>query len=378
MKKKHEQMQKIIVNGANGFVASNFILELLKCDYEIVALVRNGKKLTAQQRMYQILEETNPGKRLNYNNLKIFSYSLLAEDYSLAKKEAETIFSGNVIFFHFAACLKFSAKDREKIFRTNVDGLENSIRFFQKYADPYSRFIFISTAYSCGKFSSLFEEKFYPEQEKSHFRNYYEQSKRVAENVMKKHIESGRLNGYVVRLSQVVGNNKTGVTRTNYGIFDLAKRLYNIASLHPNNTLRIKVDPNGTQNLIPINRVVDVLINLLKINDLPRVINLTAKKGVKNETIAECINSHLPMKIILDKSLKKTSMNSLERMIAVGMSFTGKYTGINMLFENKNMDKIMLSENSEITKHSLCKMIDYFIGELTDNSKGLKKSKTNS
>jgi len=57
-------------------------------------------------------------------------------------------------------------------------------------------------------------------------------------------------------------------------------------------------------------------------------------------------------------------MNSLERMIAVGMSFTGKYTGINLQFAHKNLDKIMLSENNQITKHLLCKIMDYFIGEL--------------
>ncbi|SHI32518.1 Nucleoside-diphosphate-sugar epimerase [Tangfeifania diversioriginum] len=371
-------MQKIVINGANGFVASHFIRELLEQNFEVIALVRNGENLSAQQRMQQVLEEISEKKGVDFSKLKVYSYSLFDENYSLTQEQIDTIFDGNIQFFHFAASLKFSAKDKNTIFETNVDGLKNSVQFFQKYAKPDSRFIYMSTAYSCGKFSGVFEEKFYPEEEKSHFRNYYEQSKRVAENVMMEHIESGRLNGHVVRLSQVVGNNKTGVTKTNYGIFDLAKRLYNISSLHPNNTLRIKVDPDGTQNLIAIDKVVEALMNLLKINDLPQIINLTAKKGVKNETIAECINRNLPMKIILDKNLQKTSMNSLERMIAVGMSFTGKYTGINLQFAHENLDKIMISENNEITKHSLCKMMDYFMGELADSSSSLKNSKTNS
>jgi nucleoside-diphosphate-sugar epimerase len=369
MTSKHKQMQKIVINGANGFVASHFILELLERNVEVVAFVRNGENQSAQQRMQHVLEEINEKKRVDFSNLKVFDYSLTADDYSLDKNQIEDIFNDTVQFFHFAASLKFSAKDKKKIFETNVDGLKNSIRFFQKYAKPDSRFIFIGTAYSCGKFPGVFQEKFYPEEEKSHFRNYYEQSKRIAENVMKEHIESGRLNGHVVRLSQVVGNNKTGVTKTDYGIFDLAKRLHNIASLHPGNTLRIKVDPNGTQNLISIDKVVEALMNLLNINDLPRIINLTAKSGVKNETIAECINRHLPVKIILDKTLQKKSMNSLERMIAVGMSFTGKYTGINLQFEHKNLDKIMLPADNEITKHSLSKMMDYFMQELAEGSK---------
>jgi hypothetical protein len=165
-----------------------------------------------------------------------------------------------------------------------------------------------------------------------------------------------------------VGDSKTGITKTGYGIFDLAKRLYNIASLHSNNTLRIKVDPNGTQNLISIDKVVEVLMNLLIISDLPQIINLTAKKGVKNETIAECINRNLPMKIILDKTLQKKNMNALERMIAVGMSFTGKYAHINLQFDHRSLDKIMRFDNSEITKRSLCRMMESFIHDLQENN----------
>jgi hypothetical protein len=161
---------------------------------------------------------------------------------------------------------------------------------------------------------------------------------------------------------------KPALPKPGYGIFDLAKRLHKIASSHPDNSLRIKVDPNGTQNLIPIDKVVEALMNMLNTSELPRIINLTAKNGVKNETIAECINRHLPMKIILDNTLKKKSMNSLERMIALGMSFTGKYAEINLLFENKNLDKIMFSDNNEVTKVSLCKMMENYFSQLEGKS----------
>jgi len=38
--------------------------------------------------------------------------------------------------------------------------------------------------------------------------------------------EEHGLNGYVIRLSQVVGNNETGVTRTDYGILQNARVFY--------------------------------------------------------------------------------------------------------------------------------------------------------
>jgi nucleoside-diphosphate-sugar epimerase len=372
MRTKHKQMQKIVINGANGFVASHFIRELLKRNYEVVAFVRSGKKRSSRQKMTDALDEINIDKSLNYNNLEVFDYGLNSEDYTLEKEQIESIFNGNVQFFHFAACLKYGTKDRETIFKTNVDGLENSIRFFEKYAQPGSRFFFISTAYSCGKFSGLFEEKFYPNQDISHFRNYYEQSKRVAENVMKEQIERGKINGHVIRLSQVVGDSKTGVTKTGYGVFDLAKRLHGISVKYPDQTLRLKVDPEGTQNLIPIDRVVETLIKMLKASDLPQIVNLTAKHDVKNEIIAQCIGKQLPVTIVLDKTLQQKNMNALERMIAVGMSFTGKYARINLQFDHKNLDQIIRSDNNGVTKRSLCRMMESFIYELSGNKTSVK------
>lgn len=357
-------MQKIVINGANGFVASHFILGLLQRNYEVIAFVRNGKKQTARQRMLKVLNEINSGNKADYSRLKVYDYSLFDENYSLTKEQIETIFAGEIQFFHFAACLKFSAKDKEKIFETNVEGLKNTVQFFQKYATSDSRFNFISTAYSCGKYSGVFEEKFYPNEDKSHFRNYYEQSKRFAENVVREHIEAGRLKGHVVRLSQVVGNSKTGVTKTDYGIFDLAKRLYKISILHPGNALRIKVDPDSTQNLIPVNVVADALFKMAAESGLPPVIHLTAKNGVKNETIARCLNKYLPLTIITDKKLTKKNMTRLERMMAVGMSFTGKYTQSNLLFDNNNLHKIMPAQVDDVTEASLCRMMAYFFEQL--------------
>jgi hypothetical protein len=95
---------------------------------------------------------------------------------------------------------------------------------------------------------------------------------------------------------------------------------------------------------------------------------------VKNETIAECINRNLPMKIILDKTLQKRNMNALERMIAVGMSFTGKYAHINLQFDHRNLDEIMRFDNYEITKQSLCRMMDHYIYELKGNGRAEKKT----
>ena len=268
------------------------------------------------------MAESRDGEYTDSTNLKVFNYSLLHEDFLIPQEQLEEIFSEEVDYFHFAASLKFNLKSKEEIFKTNVNGVQNSIDVFSKFAKFNSRFFFIGTAYSCGRFSGLFEEKFYPNEEIDKFRNYYEQSKRFAENVVKENIYKNDLNGHIIRLSQVVGNNKTGVTKTDYGIFDFAKRIRSLAFRNPNQTVRVRVDPISTQNLIPINTVVNYLLRTVKVKHVPVIMNFISKKQVKNIHIIKSINNLLPINIVPIEKFAPNEMNALERIISAGMTFT--------------------------------------------------------
>lgn len=356
-------MRKIILTGANGYVASHFIRELLNRNYNVVALARDGDKKTAHEKMKNVLAKTGPSENGNPGNLQVYSYSLLNKDFSLTPEQLEKTFGDEVDFFHFAASLKFQARNRDEIFKTNVEGTENAIETFLKNSKPGSRFFYISSVYSCGKFPGVFEEKFYPDENIGKFRNYYEQSKRLAENTVKKHIEKNNLNGYVLRLSQVVGDNQSGVTKTDYGIFDLVKKIYTVSANYPNKTLRIRVNPESTQNMIPIDCVVSYLMQITEKREIPRILHLVGKNPVKNDQINQCIGNLLPVNLVQDKTLDRKNMNSIERIVAAGMSFTGSYANTHLVFDRKNLDNYLSPNGNEITEQSLHKMIKYFIQE---------------
>jgi len=361
-------MKRIIINGANGYVASNFIRELLEMEYEVIALVRGTQKYSAEERMNDALTEIAGGQYI-YNNLKIYNYSLLDEDFGLAEGQADKIFNKEADYFHFAASLKYDMKSREEIFKTNVGGLTNSLEVFTRYAQPGSRIFFISTAYSCGITPEPFKERFYDNEDISHFRNYYEQSKRFAENVVKTYVETKRITASIIRLSQVVGHNKTGVTATDYGIFDFARRIYSLAHRNPHKALRVKVDPAATQNLIPIDTVTGYLVRMLQLRELPVIFNLTARQPVRNEIILNSLSNLLPVRIIADKSLRQEEMNPYERIISIGMSFTGSYTNTDIHFETGNLDKLRLEERNEPTDQSVHRMLEYFINKISGKKK---------
>ncbi len=357
-------MRTIIINGANGYVASNFINNLLKSDYMVIALVRANKQ-DPEERMNDVLAHINDGKDINTANLEVYEYSLLDNNFSMNKNVLKSIFSNDVDYFHFAASLKFDKKSVDEIFSTNIDGVKNSIQVFSDYATCNSRFFYIGTAYSCGKFTGLFEEKFYANKDISAFRNYYEQSKRFAENIVKENIEKNKLNGHIIRLSQVVGNKRTGVTKTDYGIFDFAKRIYSLANRYPNEIARVHVDPESTQDLIPIDTVTEHLTKVVEKKDIPVIMNFVSKNPIRNSFIIETINQLAPIHIIPLRNLERNDMNPIERLISAGMSFTESYAFTNVSFDTLQRDKFMKCMETGPDNNSIAKMLYYFIEKIS-------------
>lgn len=357
-------MRTVIINGANGYVASNFINDLLKQHYKVIALVRgNGKD--PEDRMSKVLAHINDGKEINTSNLEVYDYSLIDRKFSMNENVLKSIFSGSVDYFHFAANLKYDEKSVEEIFSTNVDGVKNSVQVYLKYATESSRFFYIGTAYSCGRFSGLFEEKFYENKDISAFRNYYEQSKRFAENVVRTNIQNNGLNGHVIRLSQVVGNQETGVTKTDYGIFDFSKRINSLANRYPNEIVRVHVDPEATQNLIPIDTVTGQLIKVVEEKEVPEIMNFVSKNPVRNSFIIDTLNELVPIQLIPVKNLEPNTMNPIERRISAGMSFTESYVSFDVLFDTRQRDTFLKNAETGPDNKSIAKMMEYFIGTLS-------------
>lgn len=358
---KDNEMHKVVMSGANGYVASNFIVELLKLGYRVVALVRSKKSLSARQRMVTTLHEMGEIDPKAFERLEVYDYSLFEENFNLPAEQLRQIFSGKIHYFHFAASLKFDISSKEEIFGTNLQGVKHSVETFMRYSGSGSRFYFISTAYSCGKFEGIFEEKFYRNQGISAFRNYYEQSKRYAENVIRDYLEKDKLNASILRISQIVGNRETGVTNTDYGIFDFAKRIQRIAMRNPGIKLRLQIDPDCTQNLLPIDTVVSYFTQIIQNERLPAVLNLVSRNPIFNRDILKSLEQLLPIHLEANIDLKPSEMTALEKIIALGMSFTGAYIDINPQFDTANLDRVIWNKQPEVTRREIHQMLEYFL-----------------
>lgn len=354
-------MRRIVINGANGYVGSHFACQLLKEGFQVVALVRSRKTASASERMETALRKIGCEKLLGVDRLEIYAYKLLSENLDLSNDSLNKIFDGKVDYFHFAANLKYDARSHDEIFAANLDGLRHSIEVFRRFHSPSSRFFFISSAYSSGVIQQTFKEEFYPNQEISHFRNYYEQSKRFGENLLYDYKIKNLFPAHIIRLSQVVGDNQTGITDTHYGIFDFVKKVYQISKQFPNENIRVNVNPEATQNLIPIDTVIYYLMASVIRDDLPSVMNFVSNYPIENKIILGIINDILPVKLLSVPGMKKEEMTVPERIVYSGMSFTGSYINTKLTFETTQRDRLVFIHPHEITYDTLRSMLNYYV-----------------
>ena len=161
----------------------------------------------------------------------------------------------------------------------------------------------------------------------------------------------------------------TCVSKTAYGSFEFAKRIYNLANRYPNEIVRVHVDPDATQNLIPIDTVTGHLTRVVEEKEIPEIMNFVSKNPVQNSFIIDTLNQLVPIQIIPVKTLERKDMNPIERMISAGMSFTESYASIDVLFDTRQKDRFLKNTETGPDYKSIAKMMEYFIETLSEKKK---------
>lgn len=122
---------KILVTGANGFVGSNLVSELLKKNYKVYCLVRKTSSV-------ELLSGLNVSYLYGSINDK---FSLEAAFSSLKADFPEYI-------IHCAGVIK--GRTREDFFSINADGTKNLIEVCLPYKEKIKRFVYISSLAASG------------------------------------------------------------------------------------------------------------------------------------------------------------------------------------------------------------------------------------
>lgn len=187
-------MKVHFITGATGFVGRYLIRALLKKGEQVWIVVRSDAKTTPQQRALAIFGDCIKKYPTQFRTVE---GDILRKDLGLNKSVLKELKRHEVIVWHLAANLSFSAKDQAVVQNTNFNGTVHVVVWANKIA---SQFFHMSTAYVCGNAPSMGEAQLNKGQR---FRNQYEKSKFLAEEYVR---NSCNIPFLIFRPSVIIGH----------------------------------------------------------------------------------------------------------------------------------------------------------------------------
>jgi thioester reductase-like protein len=262
----------LIVTGVAGFLGSHVLLNWLR-DYptgRVLCLVRGNHQESAMDRVMGALRVAvdEMGAQIQPQAL-IERVDVLDADitdsvwrHSPAFLEWTARSSGFEVI-HGAANLSFRQEDRDSVWDTNVHGTSSFLQNLMGLSG-LKCFNYISTAYVAGCREGYIEEHFSDRPEC--FNNVYEESKWVAERVVRDLSNQAGMAWRIFRPSIIIGHSKTYRISSKTGFYKVLEMLLQCAKLNPSPTeeVLVPIHRNASLNLIPIDFVVLEMLDIIR------------------------------------------------------------------------------------------------------------------
>ncbi|MCU1644398.1 MAG: hypothetical protein JWN03_4673 [Nocardia sp.] len=316
-------MSGYLVTGATGFVGGALVLELLqRTDRPVVCLVR-GTAQAPWIRLERTLEHAAAayGYRPGFVAAHRDRIQVAAGDLDdIALPAGVTIEE----VWHCAASLKFDDKDRAEIFGTNVGGTQRVLETAERLGAGV--FHYVSTAYVAGRRTGPIAEDHMGGAVDTN--NLYEQSKVDAEQLVAATAQRYR----IWRPSIVVGHSRTLAATAFSGMYGVIRELARFADLvHAagdpvleRHSLRLRADPEGTLNFIPVDYAVGRAVELSLSGVDAQVVHLTNELA---PTVGECFELLFDeLRLSQPTYVGPTSqLERLDSLVDSRLSFYGSY-----------------------------------------------------
>jgi thioester reductase-like protein len=243
--------ETIFLTGFPGFIAERLVERLAGNETQFFLLVQPQFVEKAMSAAEKIAERTGTPPE----NFALVEGDITRENLGISEADLEIIRPETTDVFHLAAVYDL-AVERDLAYSVNVKGTKN-VNEFVKTLPGLRRYNYISTCYVAGlRTGEILETEL---KHAEGFRNYYEETKYLAEMEVEKLKEE--IPTTVFRPSVVVGDSRTGETAKYDGIYYLMLYLRKAPSL-----LRfINVGNKDVRlNLVPVDFVVEGIAALSK------------------------------------------------------------------------------------------------------------------
>ncbi|HMQ04731.1 MAG TPA: SDR family oxidoreductase [Pyrinomonadaceae bacterium] len=241
--------QTIFLTGFPGFIGERLVERLAAANRQMLLLVQSHFVPSAVSKIENIAKIT--GTPLE--NFAVIEGDICQPGLGMSEEDLEFVRINSTHIFHLAAIYDL-AVPREIAIKVNVEGTLHVNKLAGSMPN-LARYSYISTCYVAGKRAGMIRED--ELEHNAGFRNFYEESKYLAECEVEKLKDS--LSVTIFRPSVVVGDSKTGETAKYDGIYYLVQYLLKaprLLSLINVGNEKVKL------NLVPVDFIVDSIAEL--------------------------------------------------------------------------------------------------------------------
>jgi nucleoside-diphosphate-sugar epimerase len=249
-----------IVTGATGFVGRHLLAGLLAdgTTGTVRALARGDARADPAQRVHRALDEAGHSRPQVLDRLTVVPAEL-AEPMCGVVPDAAAGSAATRVFWHLAASLQWRRGQRERVFRTNVEGTRHALELAE--AMGADLFVYTSTAYTCGTLHGDIPEALH---RPTGFSNVYEESKCAAEHLVSAYTGVRTL---ILRPSIVVGTSydyqPSGSYTGLYGFLSELRRFKEMLG-DSGDTVRLSADRNTRLSYVPVDHVVEDALTVVR------------------------------------------------------------------------------------------------------------------
>jgi len=357
----------LLVTGATGFLASHFVTAWLDRhpSAQVACLVRAADPAQAAERLDAALR-----RALVEQALEARPDSLLARATALpggldgtgwldaVRTWRQAASAGAELHvLHSAANLSFRAADRDAVRAANIEGTRHMLAAAE--ALGAASFNYVSTAYVAGDRTGaiLEDERSRP----PGFTNAYEESKWDAEALVR---ESG-LPFRILRPSIIIAHSVTHLMSSMSGFYKVAETMQQLGRVPHNRdeTILLPVPEGATLDLIPVDVVVDEMIQILEKGGttLGHAFHLTAEQPLP---LMEVLETFTPLAGLKIGRLPPDAAegDKLARALMSRLRHYMPYLGQVRRFDRRNMQQAGIVARTQLDVASLERFVSTFLG----------------
>ncbi|MBQ0755048.1 MAG: alpha/beta fold hydrolase [Gammaproteobacteria bacterium] len=334
----------ILVTGATGFLGSHFVTEYLRnFSGDVRCIVRGSSEGIARAKLAASLEKAASASMERFDQED--SVSVICGDLEQSECGVKDVQKDVKEFWHFAASLEFDADRSEHIEKQNVEGVKNAIDLALRAG--VERFIYVSTAYTCGHAVDVIPESLHDED--GPFNNFYEETKCRAEHLVQKLCKESGLSITILRPSIVIGHSetfRTGGSET--GLYGFIRDLSMLAPSLKAAKARVRIhgNPDTVPNFVPVDYLIKDLLSLISASSVEDgIFHLSSDGGVSSSTAVRVICEQLGIENLTVEQVDDLSASPIEKLLIGKTKFYSAYLSEQKIFSRKIKSKNSVSES---------------------------------